>query len=82
VSRREVIDCDRCGKPGDPYVMTFGVTTGRGVDAAGSPEDRYENVDLCQGCMGVELTGFLQRLGHAEAKAWVERQHERRRQLT
>lgn len=74
MAQRTVIDCDKCKKPNS--VLESGrlqVAVHRGLDAAGSNDTHYEQIDLCPNCQSRELERFLGCLNYEEGKKWVTR---------
>jgi hypothetical protein len=72
MSKRTVIDCDRCGKQACPSAKTVSVTVGSQTDGAGSRDYLQEDIDLCPDCLFTCLTRFVGALNEREAQAWVE----------
>lgn len=54
--RRELVICDKCGKNNAKPVQVF---IDRRMDAAGSMENLYDDVDLCHECAIKALHSFL-----------------------
>ncbi len=70
---RKVVDCDRCGAPDSVEQGRFDVAVDRGLDAAGSNETDYRKVDLCPGCMAVELKAIIKKMSLEEGRAFFDR---------
>ncbi len=71
VSRREVVDCDRCGEKAVTSPIVVEVVTGRRPDpAGGGSEDDVERVDLCVKCAASMLQAVVARLDYDEGKKW------------
>jgi hypothetical protein len=68
--RREVVDCDRCGKT-QPNTQHFCVPIGRNTDGAGSSDTETVDLDLCPECMKWALDQFLEPLSYEDSKLWV-----------
>lgn len=58
MSRREVVDCDRCGGDAGKEFVHLEVFKDRIPDAAGGMENTYAPFDLCPICVGA-LLGHL-----------------------
>lgn len=71
MAKREVSDCDCCGKE-SKQAQRISVKIGRNMDAAGSMENEYADVDLCPCCMAKALNSMVIRLPYEEAKQWVK----------
>ena len=70
---RKVVDCDRCGAPNSVEQGRFQVAVDRGLDAAGSNETDYRNVDLCESCMAAELKAIVKKMTLEEGKDFFDR---------
>lgn len=74
--RRQVIECDRCGRICEheslyPCVGFQSGPTGQ--------EKRIDPIDLCAQCMRTALQDLLNKLSHEDAAAWVKKQREKRK---
>lgn len=58
--KREVYDCDKCGKTMEErQAHHFAVPIRRFMDAAGSMDTEFRRFDLCSDCVAVELRKFI-----------------------
>lgn len=72
MSRRFVIDCDRCGaKAVESPIQIAAVVGWLTCPAGGSGEDDTERVDLCPKCAGGLLQSAVRGLQHEEARQWI-----------
>lgn len=74
VATLEIQVCDRCGEP-KKGIQTLHIVVDRRVDAAGSPDDEWEVVDLCAGCAVSLLDFFLDRFTYPQRKEWIDMIH-------
>jgi hypothetical protein len=75
MSRREVVDCDRCGRTAEKSARVF-LRTDRRADAAGSAEDVGETLDLCIKCcerLIIYLTENSDFVTNRATVAWITR---------
>ncbi len=71
MARREVVDCDCCGRMiRDPH--TIGVIVDRVTDEAGSMDNVTEPLDLCSACMTDAVHQLLDRLTYVERQLWLK----------
>jgi hypothetical protein len=70
MSKREVIDCDKCGKESS-QAHTFRINTGKSMDAAGGYSTDMEIVDLCPACCANELQQLLTGMAFADLAIWA-----------
>lgn len=78
MSRREVVDCDRCKKETLNYGIIW-VATGHSSDPAGGPStEDEESIDLCAKCLVAlinHMKGKIVELSYDQGKAivnWVK----------
>lgn len=73
MSRREVIDCDRCGARAveRPVLLPFVHTGWLSCPAGGSKEKDGERVDLCPDCAANLLASAVKGMGEDAARKWV-----------
>ena len=72
MSKRFVIDCDRCGAKGvqEPLQITA-VVGWLTCPAGGRGQDDEESVDLCPKCAGQLLQCAVTKLPEDSARAWL-----------
>jgi hypothetical protein len=66
---KHVVTCSVCGEEG---AASFYVVD-RILDAAGSPDDEIERVDLCPDHTILALRRFLKTLSHEQAREWFNK---------
>jgi hypothetical protein len=75
VSRREVIDCDRCEKKALKEHARFFLATDRRMDGAGSGETVGETIDLCTSCCQALIFHLIDKYDFNKSKevvAWID----------
>jgi hypothetical protein len=68
---KTILICDRCGKHPAEY-DTIHLKVDRRMDAAGSMEDIYESIDLCQACAHSLLRTMTKEMDETQRKDWLK----------
>ena len=68
--KREVIDCDCCGKVNAIGAQSIAIRTGRSYNGVDYDTDT-ETVDLCPTCLSTQLRVVVEKAGEEFCKEWA-----------